>query len=501
MRLRGLNKPLIGRVGPWAALLVALVGVCGGACAGDFDPDVDLWPFVYVGKDPDKDERIVEVLGPFFEQRTSPKSKAMLIRPFYSYRINRKLKRLEADVLWPIGMGLNRPDRRNWSFSLVFWYNADMDDSGKTKGKFFYLLPFFMYKYEGENKPLTLAFWPFYGNLYNWYGRDRVRFVCWPFYVRQENKEAVNHSCPWPILDVIRWKDGGKGLKIWPFWGRNLRPARLDKGFVMWPFYTYLYARNKDGYETRRWMFWPFYGWIRDHKGRAETWVWPFFDHRLDRSAAYQEESWTYPWPFLGHRKATGKTPVSGRRFWPIVTWQRHGSSKYVNVLWPLIWYYSKEPKDAKEERDAYFLVLPFYQRMWETRAGKSSDCFQIWPVYQLGRFKDGSADAQVLALWPVRLMAGGWSRNWAPFFRVYHGQWHAEGGYKHNVLGRLLRIEATRTERFFELKPIVKVYERERSGNKVSASRWRVLLGLIGREREGEKVWLRFLWFFKARI
>ena len=481
------------------ALVVALLASC--AVAGDYNPDVDLWPFLYVGKDPDKKERIVEVLGPFVSGHSSPERADLYLRPLYNSRLRRSGDVTLFEYVWPFGMGRRQPALTRWSLFPLFLRDVSRNYHDKVIQTRFFLLPFILYK-SSPGKPLSFALWPFWGDLYHWYWRKHVTFVCWPFYVCQEGKHAVTYSVPWPFIDIVRWKAGGVGFKFWPFYAKNRRPdGRLDKGFVLWPFYSWLDATNKDGIETHRWMLWPFYGRIRDTSGGEDAVLWPFFIHRWDHSRYRQEDRWEYPWPFLGHRTGTGNIPVSGRSFWPICTWQRHGERRYATVAWPFVWYFSMNRKTPEKYGKGYFMFLPFYQNSWARKGGKSTSWLQVWPFVQRKKRLDGSLDVQVLSLWPDQQMLSGWMRNWQPFFRIYHGQWPAEGGYRTWVLGRMFRLDRTPAESYFELRPFVKVYSRERTRMKPPASRWSILLGLLGREEEGGRAWVRFLWAFRAPL
>ena len=500
MGLHGFNTRSVRTRAALAGLLVALL-LASGLKAGDYDPDVDLWPFLYVGKDPDKQERIVQVLYPFVDSRSSPKRDDFYLHPLYNSRLIRERDLKYFEYVWPFGLGRRQPALTRWSFFPLYLRDVSRNYDGVVTQTRFFLLPFILYK-SSPGQPLSFALWPLWGNLYHWYWRRHVTFVLWPFYVRQEGKRAVTHSVPWPFIEVIRWKEGSTGFKFWPFYARNRSPdGKLDKGFVLWPFYSWLEATNRDGMQTDRWMFWPFYGQIRDTNGGENAVLWPFFIHRWDRSEYREEERWEYPWPFLGHRKGIGKLPVAGRRFWPIYTWQRQGDRFYADALWPILWYFSESPKDPQKYGKGYCMVLPFYQNSWERSRGKATSWVQVWPFYQRKKRFDGSVDVQVLSPWPDQQMMGGWTRNWQPFFRVYHGEWPAEGGFRTWILGRIFRLDRTPAESYFELRPFIKTYSRERTRMKPPASRWSILMGLIGREEEGGRAWVRFLWFFRARL
>ncbi len=86
------------------------------------------------------------------------------------------------------------------------------------------LLPLYFRKSvekEGVKQPGTFFVFPFGGVIRNFYGRDRIVVVVWPLYVKQERPEATSWSVLHPIFTHVRWKDGGRGWKMWPLFGIN----------------------------------------------------------------------------------------------------------------------------------------------------------------------------------------------------------------------------------------------------------------------------------------
>ncbi len=493
------------------ALLAAALALLAAlpALAADTKPDFDLWPFVYVARDPEKGERVVEVLGPLFEVRNSDTDKSLFVRPFYN-RITDKLKpETQEEMPWPFGFSRLSPlYDAIWFFPLV-QYDAEKTAAGEKEKARFFLLPFIWYRYKGEDKTSDRMFWPFWGLFHNWYDRDTVRVVAWPFYIYQASDEAESWDTPWPFIGTVKWRNGGRGFKFWPFYGRNVSEGRMDKRFVLWPFYNYVWAKNRDGLEFKEYMFWPFYGEIIEPMGYEEAWVWPFFRHRIDRTPSYGDfsggvepyEVWHYPWPFLARYKGVNGSDVRGYRFWPIYSWAHWGPREITEILWPIIWRFKVTPKESPlhYKMDGLW-VVPFYYHQTESENGKSNSAFQIWPFYRNLKNDDGSEEWETLSLWPGK-RKWGWERNWAPWFRLYYAQRTPDGRATHRLLGRFLRVDSAPGESFFELKPIIRIDRRSDESPRGASTEWSFLSGLLGREQDDGKDKLRFLWLFKVSL
>lgn len=560
------------RLPPCSALLVAclLAGVCA---AGDYDPDLDLWPLLYVSRDAAKDERIVEVFGPFIEYRGGPARRVVAVRPFYWRGEDKPARRVESERPWPLAFGTRTDNLYNSWFFPLWHHEADLSPDGEAKRRKVYLLPFLIYRAADEEKDKLrdLLVWPFGGRLHDWYDREKITVIAWPLYVHQHSEEADSWDAPFPFVTVVRWQDGGRGFRLWPLYGRNLRPDRLDKRFVLWPIYTRVWAKDEHGREIDRWMLFPFYGSLEAPGSRTRVWLWPFFGHSVDGAAG--EERADYPWPFLGHVRGLEGKPVSGGRLWPLYVWENRGHRRSRQFLWPFGWYDSVQPQEDGDERGFSFRLLPFLFHareertqedrtpkedeplfFWERGRGEGAAAANappdagprqgravpedqeatpsptlapgpsaggkggndggqeellrtgvtvLWPLYRWERTADGVEEQEVLSLWPGR-GGGGWSRNWAPLFRVWHRERADDGRVSTSVLWRLIRSERTPTDRFFEVKPLLRVHRRfpeEPKNDILSETDWRVLGGLVGREsREGRRS-LRLLWLFRVPL
>ena len=99
-----------------AALLLLVAGCATSQDAGEKALALDLWPLLRTWH---ASESLSggEALGPIIEWRDAPDAREFYLRPLYNRRNDRESDVVEAECLWPIGFGTERPDL---SRSVVF---------------------------------------------------------------------------------------------------------------------------------------------------------------------------------------------------------------------------------------------------------------------------------------------------------------------------------------------------------------------------------------------
>ena len=455
------------------------------------DSWLDLWPLLRIRKSADGSQRSVEALGPLIEWHDSPAGKRFFLRPLYNRREDRASRVIESEWLFPIGFGTRRPDlTRRVIFPLCLFENEKFPDGSSQKRNI--VLPL-IFQRSGRGAASFLLF-PIGGVLHDFFGRDKIVMVLWPLYMYQEREQARSWSFPYPILGRIRWRDGGKGFKVWPLFGINRRPGKMLKLFVLWPIGHYQWMKVEQG-ELRRFWIWPFYGRIEDPGGWEWAVLWPLFSHRVDRNAG-QSTFW-YPWPFLGRRVRLVKDVKTNRgfngwMFWPLFANKYRPDMHKGQFLWPFGWYRRFEQDD---EKAFSFRIIPLMFRQYEESKAGRSGAWQLWPLVKYRYGKEGQRDAEFPSLMPMRYY-GGWERNFAPLFRIFRYQRSVEGARSWQFLWRLIRVDSGPTGRYIEVAPLFKVATRRKEEPEL---RWSFLKGLIGYERVGGRRRLRLLYFLRV--
>lgn len=422
--------------------------------------------------------------GPFFEWNDTAAYRSLYLRPIYNRRTDKLAKLTQSELLWPVGFGTQRPDLKRSLRLPLYLRDRETFSDGTTQSRLV-LLPLLYYRSARNDQPRDLMVFPLGANLHGVLGRDRILFALWPLYVYQEGRGARSWSVLYPIFARIKWDDGGRGFKAWPLFGWNRRPDnKLDKRFILWPFYHRQHMENAIGTYDRWWLF-PFYGRIDDPNGYEWSVLWPFFGHRVDR-AMKEEDRW-YLWPILGRHLGQDR---DGRSFWPLFVTMRRGPAHRVPFLWPFGWYWNI---DKPQEKLKSFRIVPLMFWEKETVNGAQTSAWQIWPLVKKRNEKDGT-HVELFSLFPARAYEP-WERNYAPLFRLFEYHRTPEGRRSWGAFWRLIKVDSNADVRYVDVGPF---YSGCRVTGAMPERRWSVLKGLAGWERTTEGRRLRLLYFLK---
>jgi hypothetical protein len=255
---------------------------------------------------------------------------------------------------------------------------------GKRTEDHAYFVPFYSRHTISEEKQdvsLFTMFWgrdsdrsyggvfPFYGKLYNGYGKDEIGFTMWPFYSYTVNKETTRTDMLWPFLSFYSGYEDG--FKMWPLFGKRKIGDDRKSMFVLWPFFI----RDDKGLATDEPMkstwFVPFY--MHSESPHSEFYgvLWPFFTYARVRDK-FEVNA---PWPFFTYSnwEKEKKKSVS---FWPLYSHSQDDKDETTNVLWPLykkaqrhvgdsIWTEKRIlllNKYAVDDRGTFLNVWPFFE-------------------------------------------------------------------------------------------------------------------------------------------
>lgn len=482
---------LMGGIG-FFLLAISFILSQGGATAlaDGYMPEVDLWPIFFYDRDEDTDDKQVEVLWPFFRWERDDEQSSLFFRPFWNRRIEHETGEYRSQFIYPFGATVKRQQELDSRFFYIYRRTRKLLPDG-TDRREFNLLPFIMTRTD-DGELENFAFFPLYGDMKDWFGRDRAVIVLWPLFTYQRTGENRKYNVLFPI---ISWKTGEpeSGFKVWPFYGRR-EGTRGEKTFVMWPLYDHERFVLRKGVERETYLSWPFWYQEDSPGGYQRSVLWPFFTRRYE--VAGDVSRWEVPWPFI-----TWETSDEGDALglWPLYARRRSQMEKSNYALWPFIWW-------SEEDRGVYgresFRVLPFYRKSREWRREEERSIFQLWPLYQHRRETDGSIRAELPALW-LWWDSEGYDRNYAPFLRLLEYRSRPDYGRSVRLLWRLARWETTPDSWFAEVTPLVAAHRRkpaeDDAWNTEERSRFTLLKGLVDYRRKGDERRLKLLYFIPA--
>ncbi|HEY7516614.1 MAG TPA: hypothetical protein VIC87_19135, partial [Vicinamibacteria bacterium] len=301
------------RILPFAALLLV-------ACATPRPPATEDGP-----------------LGPIRERRREGEAVTTQFRPFYFKREDHRGK--SVNVLAPlVRYRHDEVFRRVQVFPFAYYTARHTPENEKSW--FLILFPLAVF---GTGDFLIL---PFGGYSNSLLGIDDLLLVT-PFYLRTRFTRGpaadpvvyTVHHVLWPL---IAWgsdgePDGRRTLRFAPFWGKTKGRGGFEKGFVLWPFYTWRRTGpfRLPGGELQEggkaFFFFPFYGRDVTPTRRHTTVMFPIYMRTVDNRTGLRD---TTVFPF--YRKATGSEATEVRRYWPFYQHSRDRWNVTTFKAWPV---------------------------------------------------------------------------------------------------------------------------------------------------------------------
>lgn len=258
-------------------------------------------------------------LGPLIASEKGPSGNSFTIRPLlFSYSPENGG---EYDFFYPLGkstptksyfsplyMWKKSEDAEDWNVILAFW--------GHSKGR----------GYGG--------LFPFFGTMYNRFGRDELGFALWPLYSYTVSEGARKDNFFYPVFTLYSGAEEGFGA--WPLYGQRSRPGVRRSTYAFWPIFL-REDRNLDTDDPMRtFQIMPLYAQSVSNSRAGYNALWPFFSYFRDTD----RERWFFPWPVLAYSR--GKE-TKGFRFLPFIDEEIRGQDRELKMLWPLYseseWY------------------------------------------------------------------------------------------------------------------------------------------------------------------
>ena len=360
---------------------------------------------------------------------------------------------------------------------------TDDKTTDSNRNKRYYLFPFLFY---GEEEQGTyMAFFPFGGKLYNWFGRDRISFTLFPLYSRTERGTRRVDNVLWPFFAKISGENES-GYKFWPIYGQSSKEGVYRKKFFLWPiFFSESRKLDSDNPEEVR-AAWPFYVSRESPEKSFNAVLWPFFYKLEDRVKGY--EQWNFPWPLF---RVTKGENYHGVKLLPLVADETMDVKRQRWYLWPI---YKIEELDTdlltrRRDRVLFFLYSDTRETKWET--GDSMRRINFWPFFGY-HSKNGVSLFHALSLIEP-FFPGNESieRLWAPLWRVYQKKWDQQGNQATSLLWNLYWSERQGDRLAWELFPLLE-YRRHSSEQKSLS----VLKGLVSyrSDAQGKRLNLFYL-------
>lgn len=477
----------------WCSIVVAacVLGLAAPARSGP--QAVDWAPFYSRDTDVHGNARR-RMLGPFFESRESTNGQSLwAIPPLVSTIRDPSDQQSETDAVWPLLV--SRRHRNLWQMRMAvlgLWRDYDVADPDSQYALWF--LPLYFQGRDPEHRPY-FAIFPVGGKISQILLWDQVWFALFPLYAHAEIGEVRTDAYLWPLLMKTGAPDIER-LSVFPFYGYSIRDNDFYKRYVLWPVWTsarYDYPRSH-GFG---WILFPLLGHVK--LTDQETWMFlpPFA--RFSTSAHLNQVN--CPWPIFQYSSGM----IEKLYFWPVVGYKIIGDTRTGFLFWPIGITARRVTPEGINQR--YFMVPILYSETLTRRsrpaavqspAGKESEPevtlrhFKVWPLFSYRRVGDNSRfgfpslcpykDFEVI------------ERNYGPLWTIYSHSASGEVREDELLWGLVQWRRSSAGLLKTSLFPLFSV-ERPKSGAGVE---WSVLKGLVGREREGDQMRVRLLYFIR---
>lgn len=329
----------------------------------------------------DEESYDLSIAGPILEFSSG----SVAVRPLY-YRDD-----TQTDILYPLG----RSTKINSHFVPLFRY------SNQNEVKNFDLL---LFTYGRDHDQTYGAFFPFYGNLINRFGHDRIRFVLWPLYTRIVDDDQETYSILWPFLKY----SSGREFQLFPLYGYE-KTINYRHDYVLWPL-----IHHRRGVENIDAVL-PFFYYTRNETYRGISILWPFFTY--NRNTSPEHTSITFPWPFV--RYASGA--YEERQFFPFY-WSKIQGNAYrmQTVLWPFYRHVSSFDSGTNTRQDTVSILLLSSKAKTIKKEVVESESLTVWPLWHNHKYPGHSS---WYFPWIVPLHDEGFRKNYLPLLTLANGK------------------------------------------------------------------------------
>ena len=439
-----------------------------------------LWPLWDYRASDAADYKSTHLLGPFLKYETKGFETEYALRPLF-YRGVDDEGLSETDVLYPVFGYKSDGDSGSFHIFRLLSYNFGENESDTDDRS--YLFPFLFYGEEEQGK--YWAFFPIYGTLYNWFGRDRISFTLFPLYSRTERKSTRIDNVLWPFFARISGENES-GFKAWPIYGRSQKEGVYRKRFFLWPiFFSESLRLNTDNPQEVR-AAWPFYISKDSPKRSSRTILWPFFSKVENREKEYV--TWNAPWPLV---RVTKGDKYHGLKILPFYSDETMDVKRERWYLWPIykIEEMNSELIMRRRDRVLFFLYSDVREVKYET--GDALRRIDFWPFFGYKNV-NGVSHLHVLSLIePFFPNNQSIERLWSPLWRIYQQKWDQQGNRVVSLLWNLYWSERQGDRLAWEFFPVVEYRKDSQLESDVS-----FLKGLVRyrKGRDGKQLNLFYL-------
>jgi len=305
-----------------------------------------FWPFSW---DLAEEKRF---LGPLISYQQKDGATDLTLRPFlFSYESGNNGT---YHFLYPLGKST-----REKTYFVPFYLSRKSEEAEDASFLFFF--------YGTSKRGDYYGLFPFYGRLYDRFGKDAMGFFLWPLYSFSESEGATKTNFLWPLFSVYTGKE--EGFKAWPLYGTRKREGVKHTQFFLWP----VFLREEKDLDTREpvnsFYAFPFYLQATSKTKASYHVLFPLFSHSEDE----EKKKWGFLFSLYSLTKGEER---KGYSFFPFTSYDQHAKDTKRSFFWPL---YSKSEWYVQDDRylqKSVFLINRFIE-------AEGKIYYNVWPFFE----------------------------------------------------------------------------------------------------------------------
>ncbi len=375
-----------------------------------------LWPLIDYRSDTAAGERHLQLLGPFFQYDADPSGWSWALRPLLYRRHSNETGANTFAALYPLSVTHENAEEKTVRLLGLFSSQSRTPVRASDWERRVTLFPFVFYR-RNQAGGASLSVLPFYADLHDFLGYNRIRLILFPAYLQVESDLVRRAWTPFPFVE----RTGGvlgRGWRLWPFYGWEQVGESSRMRYSPWPFYVHSERWYTRPEREDTLILAPFYSRIDSLRLHSRAYLGPFFTHTVDLGK--QTESWGFPWPLWVSQRRLDTGERQSLRLAPFYGDQRRGDLHSRFFLWPLYRTREQETDTYRYRRRDFFLVLGRDVEEVDTESHRRRELQTLFPLFRRS-VEDENAQFSTFALLDALLPSNEIIQNvYAPLWQVY---------------------------------------------------------------------------------
>jgi hypothetical protein len=403
--------------------------------------DVQLWPLFRYHSDASR-RHSLHLLGPLVTYESGPEAYELTVRPLFSFTRGPEAGHSELAVLYPVWISRWTAEESKHRFVGLISLQSQNAQRPDEWDRRFTIFPLVFYRY---NRALgtQLAVLPFYADLRDFFGYERIHTIAFPFYLHLKLPLVVRTWMPFPFYSRTGGRLG-RGFRIWPFYGWDEEGEQKRFTYIMWPFYISYERHFSRPEHERRLISFPLFSRIDSPSVRSRSYLGPFFTHTTDRDA--HTDTWGFPWPLWVSQRDLKTGQRTSLRLAPFYEDTQQGDVHRGFILWPAYRWKTQEMDSYRYDRSDVLLALGRKIDELEPQYRHQRHLRTVFPFFR-NSAEDADEEFSTLALldalYPRNPTV---ERLYAPLWQVYSRRQRGDQPPRWSVLWDLISSDGKQT-------------------------------------------------------